>query len=120
MHKDPCIKTKCRDRLLYFLESRIVSNGGCSLTHVNMRCLGDFEEMSWLQVGSSRCELWKKQIGIGTRSDNLEVSYPPRPQYERGKLSAAQYGNKMRGFFFPLLFWLSCTVIQVCSLSKYC
>lgn len=76
-HKDPCIKTKCRDHLLYFLESRIVSNGGCSLTHVNMRCLGDFAEMSWLQVGSSRCELWKKQIGIGTRSDNLEVSYPP-------------------------------------------
>lgn len=62
-----------RSRLFFFSGrhySGIITSERC-LRRVNMRRLGDFAETSRLPGISSRCELRKKQIGIGTQSDSL-------------------------------------------------
>lgn len=103
-----------------FLEKRRGSNGGCSFTHVNMRCLGDFAEMSRLQVGFEQMWVVEKANWNWHLIWQVGSVLTSRPQYECGKLSAAQYGNKMRRFvYLPPLFWLACRSVYVSRSSKY-
>ena len=113
------------DYLLYFRGNRIGSNGGCCLTHVNTRCLGDFAEISWLQVGFEQMWVVEKANWNWHLIRQLGSVLTSRPQYECGKSSAAQYGNKMSAFvylylFFPLLFGSLAGFVDVSRYSKYC
>ncbi len=119
--RDPCIWTKRCKYSLYFLQNRIGSNGGCCLTHVNMRCLGDFAEMSWLWVGFEQMWVVEKANWNWRLIWQLGSVLTSRPQYECGKLSAAQYGNKMRGFVYLFLFFFFHSFLarlQVCRCQQ--
>ena len=81
----------------------------------------------------SRCEWWRKKKKANWNWHliwQLGSVLTSRPQYECGKLSAALYGNKMRGlvylfiyFFFWFVFflppfWLACRFVDVSRSSK--
>ena len=111
------------DYLLYFRGNRIGSNGGCCLTHVNTRCLGDFAEISWLQVGFEQMWVVEKANWNWHLIRQLGSVLTSRPQYECGKSSAAQYGNKMSAFvylylFFSSPFWLPCRFCRCQQILK--
>ena len=121
-------------RLFVVFLQEIESNGGCCLTHVNMRCLGDFAEnelaASGLWADVSGGEKKKKQIGIGTWSDNLAVFLHPVLN-----MSAVNWVQPYMGirwgdwfiylfiyffglFFSSLRFWLACRFVDVSRSSK--
>lgn len=93
------VSEQLSDYLLYVLENRIGSNGGCCLTHVNMRCLGDFAETSWLRAGFEQMWVVEKANWNWRSIWQLGSVFTSRPQYERRKLTAAQFGNKIRDLF---------------------
>ena len=123
--KDRFIWTKCRDYLLYISESKIWSNEGSCLTHVNIRCLCDCRNelalsVLWADVSGGKSKL---ELATDLRTWQLLHPSPPRSVLYLSVVNWVQpdMGIRWGGLFISFLppFWLAFGFADV-SRSSHC